>query len=106
MCGPSGTGKSLYVSELLQSRLPARFQSSSINFSATTKAAFVQDEIESHLERVRRGVYGPHGGSTNGDARHLVFVDDFNMPEVERCVGCVGGECTRACRKNRLSPGC
>ena len=82
--GPSGTGKSLYVSQLLRARLPERFSASTIHFSATTKASAVQAEVEGQMERLRRGVFGPRGGSTDSGRRHLVFVDDFNMPEVEQ----------------------
>ena len=84
VCGPSGTGKSVYMSQLLRSHLPETFSNSSVNFSATTKATFVQKQVELQLERVRRGVYGPRGGSAQGDRRHVVFLDDFNMPAVEQ----------------------
>eukprot|EP00501_MAST-03F_sp_TOSAG23-6_P002127 GSMAST32.ASY1.ANO1.2223.1 assembled CDS len=57
-CGPTGTGKSVYI------------QNTTVNM--------VQSIIDGKLDKRRKGVYGPAAGKNC-----VIFVDDLNMPEIE-----------------------
>ena len=76
--GPSGTGKSTYVSELLQGELPDDFQALALSFSAQTSANQTQDYIDDKMVKRRTKVYGPEIGR-----RYCTFIDDLNMPKKE-----------------------
>eukprot|EP00698_Gefionella_okellyi_P019150 TRINITY_DN5834_c0_g2_i1.p1 TRINITY_DN5834_c0_g2~~TRINITY_DN5834_c0_g2_i1.p1 ORF type:complete len:4046 (-),score=1123.04 TRINITY_DN5834_c0_g2_i1:354-12491(-) len=80
--GPSGTGKTLYVNDLINNKLvPANTHTSiSLNFSARTTAHLTQTAMESKLKkRVKGGaILGPPDSM-----KCIVFVDDVNMPEPE-----------------------
>ncbi|CAM9181911.1 unnamed protein product, partial [Phaeothamnion confervicola] len=79
VCGPTGTGKSLYAARVLARDLPPeRCRTVALGFSAKTSANMTQDIIDGKLDRRRKGVLGPPLGQTA-----VVFVDDLNMPEVE-----------------------
>ncbi|KAF0975040.1 hypothetical protein FDP41_005793 [Naegleria fowleri] len=73
--GPTGTGKSEVVSQVLMREIPEEFIPFIIFFSARTEANAVQDIIDGKLERRRPGVYGPPQGR-----RYIIFIDDINMP--------------------------
>lgn len=78
--GPTGTGKSVCVKDYLESKLdPSLFQSIAFTFSAQTSANQTQDIIDGKLEKRRKGYYGPPLGQ-----RCVVFIDDLNMPQVEK----------------------
>jgi dynein heavy chain len=76
VCGPTGTGKSVYTAHCLSTLPDVRVLP--LNFSAKTSASMAQEIICTGLDRRRKGVLGPPLGQ-----RAVVFVDDLNMPEVE-----------------------
>uniref|UniRef100_A0A8C5NZ98 Dynein, axonemal, heavy chain 6 n=1 Tax=Jaculus jaculus TaxID=51337 RepID=A0A8C5NZ98_JACJA len=78
--GTTGVGKSVITKGLLN-----RIQESSgyvpvyLNFSAQTSSARTQEIIESKLERKRKNILG-----APGNKRVVIFVDDLNMPRLDR----------------------
>ncbi|XP_053577059.1 dynein axonemal heavy chain 1 [Bombina bombina] len=76
--GPTGTGKTLTVSDKLLKNLPLDYISHFLMFSARTSANQTQDLIDSKLDKRRKGVFGPPLG------RYFIFfIDDLNMPALE-----------------------
>jgi dynein heavy chain len=78
MVGGTGTGKTIYINNhLLKGLSRELFGSLLVVLSARTSANMVQNQIDSSLDRRRRGVYGPMPGM-----KFIIFVDDLNMPQV------------------------
>ncbi|CBZ56170.1 Dynein heavy chain 1, axonemal, related [Neospora caninum Liverpool] len=71
--GPTGTGKTVNLTEYLYTAAPDNFETIAITFSAQT-----HDMIDGRMEKRRRGVFGPPAGKVA-----VVFVDDLNMPRKE-----------------------
>lgn len=79
MCGSTGTGKSVYINNIITGSLPQdKYKALCLGFSAKTSANMTQDIIDGKLDKRRKGVYGPPMGQQT-----IIFVDDMNMPEVE-----------------------
>ena len=75
--GPSGTGKTVYIQDLINRKLDKeKFACSSLFFTKITKPVTTQDVIMSKLDKRRKGVYGPPLGK-----KFVIFVDDINLPE-------------------------
>lgn len=78
MCGPTGTGKSVYIASAMAALPNASYKPLSLGFSAKTSANMTQDIVDGKLDKRRKGIYGPPMGS-----QCILFIDDLNMPEVE-----------------------
>lgn len=79
VCGPTGTGKSVYINNTITNVFPQdKFKAISLGFSAKTSALMTQDIIDGKLDKRRKGVFGPVLGQ-----QCVIFIDDLNMPEVE-----------------------
>lgn len=76
--GPTGTGKTVNIKELLGSEVPEEIQSLAMTFSAQTSANQTQDYLDDKFQKRRKGVYGPPVGS-----KFVIFIDDLNMPKKE-----------------------
>nr|XP_046240546.1 dynein axonemal heavy chain 1 [Scatophagus argus] len=76
--GPTGTGKTLTMSDKLLKNMPAEYITHFLMFSARTSANQTQDYVDSKLDKRRKGVFGPPIG------KHFIFfIDDLNMPMLE-----------------------
>ncbi|NWQ64257.1 DYH1 protein, partial [Neopipo cinnamomea] len=82
--GPTGTGKTLTITDKLLKNLPNKYITHFLMFSARTSANQTQDLIDSKLDKrqdsfLRKGVFGPPVG------RYFIFfIDDLNMPMLEQ----------------------
>ena len=73
--GPTGTGKTIGINELMTREMGDKYSSFNINFSAQTTARQTQDTLDSKLKKKSRDLYAPDNNKIG-----LVFVDDLNMP--------------------------
>jgi dynein heavy chain len=55
-CGPTGTGKSIYVKNLLNSLDSTKYLNIPLGFSAKTTAQNTQDIIDDKVVKIRKGV--------------------------------------------------
>lgn len=79
--GETGVGKSVVIVDTLNRMSTgdaATFVSTTINFSAQTHSANLQEALEANLDRKRKNLLGAPAGKTM-----VVFVDDLNMVRVE-----------------------
>jgi len=76
--GNTGTGKSVYVQELLMTGLSEHIVPLFMGMSAQTQSVQIQGIIDLKLDRRRKGVFGPPP-----QKKMVVFVDDLNMPLIE-----------------------
>ncbi|CUG87367.1 Hypothetical protein, putative, partial [Bodo saltans] len=81
-CGPTGTGKSVIIQELLMGSMPAEYTPIFFTFSARTSANQTQDLIFSKFEVRRRASPQIWGAPIN--KKFVVFIDDMNMPLKEQ----------------------
>ncbi|XP_067839723.1 dynein axonemal heavy chain 6 [Heptranchias perlo] len=78
--GTTGVGKSVVARSLLNViQDEAGYVPVYINFSAQTSSARTQEIIESKLEKKRKNIIG-----APGNKRVIIFVDDLNMPKLDR----------------------
>ena len=77
--GPTGTGKTVYIKKEIDNLERTLYNNIQTAFSAQTNANQVQDIIDNKLDKRRKGIYGPPFGM-----KCIVFVDDLNMPAVEK----------------------
>ncbi|CAM5115591.1 unnamed protein product [Eretmochelys imbricata] len=80
LTGITGVGKSVVARGLLnQIQEEAGYVPVYLNFSAQTSSARTQEIIESKLEKKRKNILG-----APGKKRVVLFVDDLNMPKLDR----------------------
>ena len=78
--GITGVGKSVIILNLLSSIQESKnINPVFLNFSAQTSSIRTQKTIEDKIERKRKGLYGAPPGK-----KLAIFVDDINMPSVEK----------------------
>ena len=79
LVGPTGTGKSLTINQLLKAEFDnEEWAYYALGFSAQTSANQTERIIDGKMEKKRKGVYGPALGKQG-----VIFVDDLNMPQKE-----------------------
>ncbi|XP_061640433.1 dynein axonemal heavy chain 1 isoform X3 [Phyllopteryx taeniolatus] len=76
--GPTGTGKTLALSDKLLKNMHPQYVTHFLMFSARTSANQTQDFIDSKLDKRRKGVFAPPKGKY-----FIFFIDDLNMPLLE-----------------------
>ena len=81
-CGPTGTGKTVLVQQLLMTGMPPEFTPIFFTFSARTSANQTQDLIFSKFEVRRRASPQIWGAPVN--KKFVIFIDDMNMPLKEQ----------------------
>lgn len=81
LVGERGTAKTAIMSAYLRSLNPDTNIILNINFSSRTSSLDVQRIIESAVEKRTKDTFGPPIGK-----KLLAFIDDMNMPQVDRCV--------------------
>lgn len=79
LIGPSGVGKTRYVRKYFSTLPFNKYLVVFINFQATSSCQRTQQQIDTKLERRRKGVYGPGIG-----VEGLIFVDDMNLPQTDK----------------------
>ena len=77
--GPTGTGKTVNIIDVIGKGLGDKFSSLFINFSAQTSSNQTQETIDLKLRKKNRMSYFPDGNKTM-----VIFVDDLNMPKKEK----------------------
>ena len=76
--GETGVGKSVIVKDYL-THSPDNMVASFVNFSGKTTTKNLQDAFEGNLDAKRRNLLGPPGGK-----QMIFFIDDVNMPQLDR----------------------
>nr|XP_023012338.1 LOW QUALITY PROTEIN: dynein heavy chain 7, axonemal-like [Leptinotarsa decemlineata] len=80
LMGPTGTGKSFYIQDLLMNQLDQeKYEPAFITFTVQISANQTQDLVISKLNKRKRNHYGPPKGKTT-----ILFIDDVNMPLKEQ----------------------
>ena len=78
--GVSGTGKTTIAKDFLSGINPEEQQYNTINFNNYTDSLALQRFIEAHVEKKMGREYGP----PNGKKLLIFFIDDLNMPFVDK----------------------
>ncbi|CAH1116455.1 unnamed protein product [Phaedon cochleariae] len=78
LVGPAGSGKTVMVAEKL-GKLSENYAVMNVPFNFYTTSEMLQRILEKPLEKKAGRVYGPPGSKTL-----IYFVDDMNMPEVDK----------------------
>nr|CAH7754609.1 unnamed protein product [Callosobruchus chinensis] len=78
LVGPAGSGKTVMVAEKLAA-LNDNYAITNVPFNFYTTSEMLQRILEKPLEKKAGRVYGPPGSKTM-----IYFVDDMNMPEVDK----------------------
>ncbi|NXU85060.1 DYH17 protein, partial [Xiphorhynchus elegans] len=79
LVGNAGTGKSVLMWDKLEALSTDEYLVQSVPLNFYTTSAMLQAVLEKPLEKKSGRIYGPHG------TRRLVyFIDDMNMPEVDK----------------------
>ncbi|XP_057662092.1 dynein axonemal heavy chain 12 isoform X1 [Diorhabda carinulata] len=79
LIGPTGTGKSFYITDVLLNRLnKEKYEPAFITFTVQITCNQTQELVISKLNKRKRGHYGPPKGKTT-----ILFIDDVNMPAKE-----------------------
>ena len=73
--GPTGTGKTTNILEILSKSLGDKYIGILINFSAQSTSAQTQIALEEKMQKIGRNKLGPKGNKLGA-----VFIDDLNMP--------------------------
>ena len=89
--GDTGTSKTATISNFLSELDKDTFLLLNINFSSRTTSLDLQRNIEAHVEKRTKEIYGPPSGK-----RLILFLDDMNMPQarwplLSSCVNLAAG---------------
>eukprot|EP01038_Epipyxis_sp_PR26KG_P005447 gene5447-7540_t len=79
LAGPAGTGKTQLVNGLLSQLVPEQHIHTTVNMNFYTTAAVLLTSMEAPLQKRTGTTYGPPGS-----AKLVYFIDDLNLPEVDR----------------------
>uniref|UniRef100_A0A8D8PQB4 Dynein heavy chain 3, axonemal n=1 Tax=Cacopsylla melanoneura TaxID=428564 RepID=A0A8D8PQB4_9HEMI len=85
--GPTGTGKSTIVLNLLLNLPKEKYLPNIINFSARSSSNITQEMIMTKLDRRRKGVYGPAMGK-----KYVIFIGKYGCGLDRRMKGVYGPE--------------
>jgi len=77
--GGTGTGKTIAVNRFMRSLDTNFFETTTICFSSRSSANITQETIQNKLEKRNRRLFGPQSSK-----RMVIFVDDLNMPTIEK----------------------
>lgn len=76
--GETGVGKSVVTKDFL-TNAPEHIVSACVNFSGKTTTKNLQDAFEGNLQAKGKTLLGPPGGK-----KMIFFIDDVNMPQLDR----------------------
>jgi dynein heavy chain len=81
LSGETGVGKSVIIQDFIIGLDPDKFVFTTLNFSAQTSSKNLQDLFmdKDKFQRKKKDLIGPPSGK-----KMLVFIDDVNMPALEK----------------------